>query len=74
MPKKAKNPKKLGRDELIDSDKLLDRYEDLKQFFEHNWGRIGLELQRVRKPDEVKSIMKLVPGVEWVHLFARKHH
>jgi hypothetical protein len=74
MPKKAKNPKKLGRDEVIDSDKLLDRYEDLKQFFEHSWGRIGLELQRVRKPDEVEAILRLVPGVEWCPPFREEAH
>jgi hypothetical protein len=74
MPKKAKNPKKLGREEVIDSDKLLDRHQDLKQFFEHNWGRIGLELQRVRKPDEVEAILRLVPSVEWCPPFREEAH
>jgi hypothetical protein len=65
MPKKTINRKKLGRTEVIKPQDLLKRYKDLKQFLEHNWGRIGLELQRVRKPDQVREILKLVPGVEW---------
>jgi len=48
---------------------LLDRYKALKQFVEINWGRIGLELQRVRQPDEVRATLKLVPGVEWCSPF-----
>jgi len=72
MPKKAKNPKKLGRPEAIDCEELLKRYRALKQFFEHNWGRIGLEFQRVRKPDDVRVVLKMVPGVEWCTPFRQE--
>ncbi len=69
MPKKVKNSKKPGRREVIGSRELLDRYRVLKQFLENNWGRIGRELQRVRQPEDVRSILKLVPGVEWCSPF-----
>lgn len=61
-PEKAK--KKLGRPESIKPEDLSRRFNDFKHFLENNWGRIGLELQRVRKPAEVRTILKLVPGVE----------
>ncbi|MGB9072140.1 MAG: hypothetical protein WCC22_05675 [Terriglobales bacterium] len=63
--KSKKSTKKLGRPEVIRPEDLLDRYRALKQFLEHDWGRIGLELQRVRQPDDVWTALKLVPGVEW---------
>jgi hypothetical protein len=69
MPKKGKNSKKLGRPEIIGAEELLQRYKALKQFLESNWGRIGLELQRVRQPEDVRAILKLVPGVEWYSPF-----
>jgi hypothetical protein len=65
MSKKANNAKKPGKDEVLNAEELLERYKPLKKFFEHNWGRIGLELQRLRKPDEVRATLNLVPGVEW---------
>lgn len=65
MLKEANNAKKPGKDEVLSAEELLDRYTPLKQFFENNWGRIGLELQRLRKPDDVRATLKLVPGVEW---------
>jgi hypothetical protein len=65
MPKKTKHSKKLGRPEELSSEELLDRFKALKRFLEDNWGRIGLKLQRVRQPDKVKTILNLVPGVEW---------
>ncbi len=68
MPEKTKR-QKLGRDELISTKKLVDRYNALKQFFENSWGRIGLELQRVRKPDDVQVVLRLIPGVEWCQPF-----
>ncbi len=65
MLKKAKNTKKtLGRPEVIKPEELLERYRHLKQFLEHNWGRIGLELQRVRKPEDVRTVLRIVPSVE----------
>jgi hypothetical protein len=74
MPKKSKKRKELGRDELLDTGELVDRYRPLKQFLESTWGRIGLELQRVHNPDEVGRILKLVPGVEWCQPFRREKH
>jgi hypothetical protein len=68
MQKKArkseKAKEKLGRPESIKPEDLTRRFNDFKHFMENNWGRIGLELQRVRKPAEVRTILKLVPGVE----------
>lgn len=68
MQKKAKKSKKvkakLGRPESIDPEDLSRRYRDLKYFLESQWGRIGWELQRVRKPNEVRKILNLVPRVE----------
>jgi hypothetical protein len=68
MQKKAKKSEKakekLGRPESIKPEDLTRRFNDFKHFMENNWGRIGLELQRVRKPAEVRTILKLVPGVE----------
>lgn len=68
MPKRAKKSEKaevkLGRPESIRPDDLPRRFNDFKHFMENNWGRIGLDLQRVRKPAEVRTILKLVPGVE----------
>ena len=67
MPKttrKSKAMPKLGRREVIKPEKLLERYLHLKQFLEHNWGRIGLEFQRVRKPEDVRIALNLVPDVQ----------
>lgn len=68
MPKKAKKSEKakekLGRPESIKPEDLTRRFNDFKHFMENNWGRIGWELKRVRKPSEVRTILKLVPGVE----------
>jgi hypothetical protein len=65
VPKKVnKSTKKLGRPEIIRPDELLNRYQELKQFLEHNWGRIGWELQRVRKPADVRTTFRLVPRIE----------
>ena len=63
--KSEKAKKKLGRPESIKPEDLLDRYKAVKQFLEHDWGRIGLDLQRVRQPEDVRTALKLVPGVEW---------
>jgi len=63
---KSKKPaKSLGRDEAITPRDLLDRYRSLKHFIDNHWGRIGLDLQRIRKPDDVILALKLVPGVEY---------
>jgi hypothetical protein len=65
MANKAKVAKKPGKDEVVSAETLLKRYTPLKRFFEHNWGRIGLELQRLREPNDVRATLKLVPGIEW---------
>lgn len=66
MAKKAGNAqKKLGRPRELKPKQLVERYEGLKQFFEHNWGRIGLDLQKVRDPERVRTILRTVPNVEW---------
>ncbi len=62
--KSEKSTKKLGRPEAIKAEDLLNRHQDLKQFLEHNWGRIGWELQRIRKPEHVRTVLKLVPRLE----------
>ena len=65
MSKPANATKKLGRPLALKSGELVKRYEGLKSFLEHNWGRIGLDLQKVRDPERVRTILKMVPGVEW---------
>jgi hypothetical protein len=68
MPKKVKKSeeaeKKLGRPDSIEPEVLSRRYRDLKYFLESQWGRIGWELQRVRTPDKLREILRLVPRVE----------
>jgi hypothetical protein len=68
MPKKTATSnmagKKLGRRESIQPEDLSRRYRDLKYFLESQWGRIGWELRYVRRSDEVREILKLVPRVE----------
>ena len=65
MPKKTKSAKKVGRTEEISTKDLLNRFRALKCFLEDNWGRIGLRLQRVHHPEDVRAIFKLVPSVQW---------
>ncbi len=69
MPKNKKIPKKLGRDEEIDSEELLRRYAAMKRFLEDNWGRLGLKLPRVRKPEKVKSVLNQVRDAKWCPAF-----
>lgn len=69
MPHTSENPKKVGRDEVTTPEKLLDRYQALKQFLENNWGRIGLELGRVRRPEDVRKVLTSVPGIEYSRPF-----
>jgi len=54
----------IGRPESITTEDLSRRYRELKYFLESQWGRIGFELRRVRKPDKVLSILRLVPRIE----------
>lgn len=67
--RKKQASKRLGRDEVISDADLLKRYGALRQFLEWNWGRIGLKLQRIRKPGEVSAAIKVVPGIEWLPAF-----
>lgn len=62
MPKKSK---KLGRPEETSLEELNKRCSALRMFFEDEWGRIGLDLQHARKPDDILSALRLVPGVDW---------
>ena len=54
----------IGRPEFITTEDLSRRYREWKYFLESQWGRIGFELRRVRKPDKVLDILKLVPRIE----------
>jgi hypothetical protein len=63
------NAKKLGRGEVLNAEDLLQRFVAIKQFLENNWGRIGWQLQRVRRPDKVSKLLSLVPGIEWTSPF-----
>jgi hypothetical protein len=64
MGRKPSKSTKRGKQEEISPKDLFDRYRHLKQFFETEWGRIGLDLRRVRGPGAVKDILKRVPGIE----------
>jgi hypothetical protein len=70
MTEKSGKPKKLGRREVLRPDQLLDRYKALKLFFESEWGRIGLDLRKVRQVDDVRRVLKSVPGIEWCRPFS----
>lgn len=69
MPKNEKTSKKLGRDEEIDPEELVRRYAAMKRFLEDNWGRLGLELPRVRQPEKVKSVLNRVRDAKWCPAF-----
>jgi len=69
MKKRPQNSKKLGRHEEIAEDELVRRYAAMKQVLEDNWGLLGLRLPRVRKPEDVRSILDLIHGVEWCSAF-----
>jgi hypothetical protein len=69
MPKNKKTSKKLGRDEEIDAEELVRRYAAMKRFLEDNWGRLGLELPRTRKPEKVKELLNRVRDAKWCAAF-----
>ncbi|SRR6266498_493271 len=69
MSKNNEVDRRLGRDEEIDSKELLRRYAALKRFLEDNWGRVGLLLPRVRKPENLKVLLNRIPGVQWLPAF-----
>jgi hypothetical protein len=64
MTKKNKNPQKFGRPEEEIED-LPRRFREMKNFLENYWGRIGLRLKTVNEPEQVRTILNLVPNVEW---------
>jgi hypothetical protein len=69
MPKRTKSLKKLGRDQEVAEHDLVRRYAAMKRFLEDNWGYLGLRLPRVRKPDDVMSILNRVSDAEWCPAF-----
>jgi hypothetical protein len=69
MPKTSKNGKTIGRPEEIDPEDLLTRYKDMKWFLENYWGRVGLEIKRVRRPEDVRLLLNSVPHIEWCKPF-----
>jgi hypothetical protein len=69
MPRRTKHSKKLGRDQEVADDDLVRRYAAMKRFLEDNWGYLGLRLPRVRKADEVMSILNRISDAEWCPAF-----
>lgn len=75
MQKKPKNlnaktsEAELGRPEQLDVEDLPKRFRDMKLFLENHWGRVGLGLKRVRQLEDVKSVLSLVQGIEWMTPF-----
>ena len=75
MPKKQKNADrrkrepKLGRPEELKVEDLPKRFRDMKSFLENYWGRVGLGLKRARRLEDVKSVLSLVQGIEWMPSF-----
>jgi hypothetical protein len=65
MPKSKKTSRKRGREEEITPEELLRRYAAMKRFLEDDWGRLGLKLPAARKPDDVRSVLNLVPDAQW---------
>ena len=65
MARKPSNPKKRGPREAINPRELLDRYVAHKQFFDYEWGRIGLDLKRVRGPEGIRRVLMRVPNIQW---------
>lgn len=59
-----KTTKRIGRSEALGAEQLLKRCQLFKWFLEENWGRIGLELQKVREPEDVLFALRLVPSAE----------
>jgi hypothetical protein len=68
-PKKDKKTGKLGRPEELRIEDLPKRFRDMKSFLENFWGRVGLGLKHVRRPEDVPSILHLVQGIEWMPPF-----
>jgi hypothetical protein len=75
MPKKQKNANSqedkpdLGRPEQLEIEDLPIRFQDMKSFLENYWGRVGLGLKRARQVEEVRNVLSLVKGIEWMRFF-----
>src|SRR5581483_5724975 len=57
--------KRRGPDVLLSDAQLEQRRNSLVQLFEHNWGEIGWELQRVKKPEELIPLFTIHPN-DWM--------
>ena len=69
-PKKTnKGARKLGRPEELKIEDLPKRFRDMKTFLENYWGCVGLGLKKLRQPEEVKAVLTLVKGIEWMTPF-----
>ena len=55
---------KLGRPQELDIQDLSQRFQDMKQFLENYWGRLGLGLRAARDPEDVRAVLNLVPRIE----------
>jgi hypothetical protein len=67
--KATKSTLKLGRPEELKIEDLPRRFRDMKLFLENYWGHVGLGLRKARKPDDVTSALKSIPGIEGMSLF-----
>ena len=83
MPKNVKKDKKdtiktqkrLGRPpELKRPENLPERFRQTKAFLENYWGSVGLGLKSARHPDEVRTALLLVAGIEWKIPFHDQGH
>jgi hypothetical protein len=57
--------RRLGRRSLIDDPTLHNRRDRLVQIFEGLWGEVGLALQRIRKPEDLVTVFKILEGKVW---------
>jgi hypothetical protein len=75
MTKKPKNSNtkrsepNLGRPEELEIEELRKRFREMKSFLENYWGRVGLGLKTARQVEDVKSVLTLVQGIEWMTPF-----
>lgn len=58
-------PRQPGRHSLIDDASLHNRRDRLVQVFEGFWGEIGWNLQRVKRPDDLINVFKVMEGRVW---------
>jgi len=62
--KTAKNTKNVGRPPELNIHDLPKRFADMKHFLENYWGRVGLGLRAARDPEDVRTVLNVVPHVE----------